>query len=675
VRAVFAILFILAGCGDNVRGNVSVNVPAAWAPAFGDFVTFTDYSGLKLGTGGAFHIEVVTDMSIPVEGYRVDVAPSVDSSDERTVAMWTVSARDILGAQYGVAAALENLGFRFRHPQATYVPGRLRDRGEGIGDLHQPQVRVRGFQLHTLHPIEGYFAFWEPDPINTHDAKRIIDWTIKNRGNYVQWVPLDNIITEPAQHAAWKPFTQEIIEYAHSRGVRVGINIQLFGSSNLQLAFDLVDKDDAPVAESIAARLPLITDGLPFDAYAVSFGEFFGAEPQKFIDSINETARQFKMLAPNAEVHGFVHVGALERVMYMGQELLYYFLLKYADPSIIPDIHTVMYYNLYDDAGGAYHHEDFAEHRQYLVDRMCAGQPAAYVPESGYWVAFDNSVPTYNPLYVYSRWRDLDLLPKEGCGPLDNHILFTTGWEWGYWLHDVATLRASYEVTPSPYELIEHAYAPDLGSETARLIEALMNVQKHSLMEQRLAGYLASRDASIDAGYKFDPPIVSQPRRIGFDEVIAAGFDIDMFTANVMVPLEQYAQKLDELNEKMEGLSLPESRWSRELRDGFEITLLRTQYIHALYTTIIAHARGTSTAESAARAQELYERAQPVIKRRHADLHDKHDRRLLDRTPNYGLYQYGYLYHADVMCYWRREMIEVRTILGTNTEILPHCLL
>lgn len=660
---------MLAACGDNIRGNISVNVPAQWAPVFRDFVAFTEYRGLALGTGGDFHIEVVDDPALPAEGYRIDRMSGTDSGDA-----WTVSARDILGAQYGVAAALENLGFRFRHPAATYVPRQPADRGEELGIVHQPQVRVRGFQLHTLHPIEGYFAFWEPSPRNGHDARRIIDWMIKNRGNYVQWVPLDNIM-DPAHHEPWKPFTQELIEYAHARGVRVGINIQLFGHSNLQLAFDLVDKDDVPIADSIAQRLPLITADLPFDVYNISFGEFFASEPQKFIDSLDEATRQFHELAPQAEVHGFVHVGAKERVTYMNEELLYYFLVKYADPSIVPDIHTVMYYNLYDDAGGAYHHEDFSEHREYLLERMCANLPAGYVPETGYWVAFDNSLPTYMPLYVYSRWRDLDGLSKEGCGPLDSHILFTTGWEWGYWLNDVTALRASYELTPSPYELIEHAYAPDLGSAAARVIEELMTEQKHALIDQRLAGYLASRDVSIEVGYQFDPPIVSQPRRIGFDEVIAQGFDVDMFTANVLVPLEEHAMRLAELNAKLDALALPNSRWSRELRDGFAIDLLRTQYIHALYTAVVAHARGESPESAYARAEELFGRAQPIIQARHADLHDTHRRRLLDRTPNFGLYQYGYLYHADTMCFWRRELIEVGTIFGKTSDPPPGCLL
>ena len=42
--------------------------------------------------------------------------------------------------------------------------------------------------MHTLHPIEGYYDFWEPSEDHLYRAKRVIDWTIKNRGNYIEWV-------------------------------------------------------------------------------------------------------------------------------------------------------------------------------------------------------------------------------------------------------------------------------------------------------------------------------------------------------------------------------------------------------------------------------------------------------------------------------------------------------
>jgi hypothetical protein len=672
VRAVIAVLFLIAGCGDNVRGNISINAPAAWLPAFSDFAIFTDYSGVRIGSDGDFRIEIIEEPGLPAEGYRIDRAVTGTAANETIT--YTVAARDLLGAQYGAAAALEYLGFRFRHPLDTYAPGVPVEGSAELGVVHQPQIRVRGIQLHTLHPIEGYFAFWEPSPDSTKDAHRIVDWVIKNRGNYLQWVPLDNIM-EPTEHDKWKPFTQELVAYAHARGIRVGINIQLFGSSNLQHAFDLYDDPDGstPISEPIAQRLPLITADLPFDAYTLSFGEFFNADPQKFIDSVNEVARQLRGFAPQAELHALVHVGATQRIMYMGRDLLYYFLVQYVDPSIIPDIHTVMYFNLYDDAGGAYQHDMFDEHRQYLLDRMCAGEPVVYQPETAYWVAFDDSIPTFTPLYVYSRWRDLDGLSKEGCGPLDAHHLFSTGWEWGYWLNDYTALRASYELAP-PAELIADAYGNDLGPRAAAAVTKLVDAQKHALIDQRLAGYMASRDVSIDTGYKFDPPIISQPKRIGFDEVIAPGFDVDTFSANIVTPLKDYADQLVALDTEVNALKLPDSRWSRELRDGFTIDALRAQYIHALYSAIVAKAHGASAQADYERAKRLMEEAQPIISGRHDDLHDSHPAQLLERKPNWLQYQYGYLFMADTMCFWERELLEVGAILGNTTETPPGCL-
>lgn len=678
MRAVLAVLFVLAACGDNVRGNISVAVPEPWAPAFDDFVAFTDYRGLALGTGGDFQIEVVEDDALPAEGYRIErTGGAAESAGSGPLGVWEVHARDLLGAQYGVAAALENLGFRFRHPYAAYAPRQPEDHGEGIGDVHQPQIRVRGLQLHTLHPIEGYFAFWEPGPGNAHDARRIIDWLIKNRGNFLQWVALDNIM-DPAQHETWKAFTQELIAYAHARGVRVGLNIQLFGRSNLQLAFDLHDDESKPLADSVAARLPLITSELPFDVYDLSFGEFFNSEPQKFIDSTNEVARQLRTFAPAAEMHAVVHVGATQRVQYAGRDLLYYFLVQYADPAIIPDIHTVMFYNLVDDAGGAYQHDNFDEHRDYLVDRMCAGQRAGYFPETAYWVAFDNSVPMYLPLYVYSRWQDVqylrDVAQMPGCSPLDEHLLFSTGWEWGYWLNDVTALRTSYEPPPaSASELIVHAYAPDLGEAGARVVAQLVDEQKTALIEQRLIGYLVGRDVAIDAGDMQTPPIISQPDRITFYDLAADPSRADEVDGK-LAQIEEYADIVAGLQRQLEALDLPNTRWTRELRDGIVMDKLRAEFVVANYRSVLAHLRGGSDAAARDRAMQILATARKQVASRHADMHDTHRRRLVDKTPNHTFYQFGYLYMADTLCYWQRELDQAGAMLGNSSEIPNSCL-
>jgi hypothetical protein len=660
VRAVSCALVLLAvSCGDNVNGNIAIDVPEPWQAAVGDLIAFSNDKGITLGGDAPLTISVVDDPAIPAESYRIEGGKGA----------WTVHAHDVLGAQYGVSGALENLGFRWRHPSEPYVPVAPADRGQEVGLLHSPQVRVRGLHIHTLHPIEGYFAFWEPGAGSTHDAHRIIDWVIRNRGNYIQWAGLDNIL-KPDEYGPWKAFTQELISYAHARGVRIGIDIELFGQSNLQNAFDLSDDTTGmvPIADEIAARLPLITQDLPFDVYDLSFGEFFDAEPQKLIDAINEVASQLRTLAPAAEMHALVHVGATQRVTYMGMDLLYYFLVKYADPSVVPDIHSVMYYDLFEDAGGAYQHTDFSEHRQYLLDRMCAGEKAAYHPEDAYWVAFDDSVPMFDPIYVHSRWLDLAQLAQAGCGPLDEHLIFSSGWEWGYWLNDYTSLRNSYELDAAPQDGIVDAYAPDMPK-AAEIVDRIATAQHDGLMRDHLAGYMAGRDAVIDAGRALN--IVSQPDRITFDQLTPDM--IGAFTANVLDRATAHADALDAIAKDLAKLDLPDSRWTREIRDGLDIDRLRARFVLATYHTVIAHLTGGDTATPLREAQKILDDAQDTVHHRDHDLHDTHATRLISRPTNHTTYQFGYLFMADTLCYWHRELAQVQNILGDASVSPPAC--
>ena len=658
-----AVLLLLASCsGDDLRGNITIVSDPQWEPALRELAALTPYSGISVGTdaGDGYQIVVTDDASIPLEGYRL-------AAEGDTL---LVRAHDVLGAQYGVTAALETLGFRFRHPFDPYIP-RVPVVTGIDGQLHQPDIRVRGIQLHTLHPIEGYFAFWEPGAGSTNDAHRIIDWVVKNRGNFLQWVPLDNI-QKPETHEAWQPFQRELIDYAHMRGIRVGINIQIYGASNLQNAYDLVDEEAMPVGPQVAERLPPITKDLPYDVYTLSFGEFFNADSQAFIDAINEVRRQLKAAAPQAETHALIHVGDKQKVQFMGEELIYYFLVKFADAEIIPNVHTVMFYNLFEDAGGAYHHDNFIDHRLFLQEKMCAGERVAYQPETAYWVAFDTSVPQFYPLYVRSRLLDLEMLqrPEGPCGTLDQHYLFSTGWEWGYWLNDVTSLRASYELM-TPANAIAAELAPDLGLPAAGLVTRMMEVQHERVMLGRLTGYLVGRDAVIDIGRAAD--IVSQPDRVTFDQLVTGqGRDEVIF---MLFQLRRYADELDALDAQLAALDLRDSRWSRELTDSFAINRLRARFVLATYEATLASIDGdpATAATRFGHAEELLARARTVVKRRHGDLHDTHGRRLLDKTTNQTFYQFGYLFFADNLCYWDRELVQVGGVLGSTTAVPPSC--
>ena len=689
-RAVCLLLSLAAAaCGDDLRGDITIVTAgdAAWTPALAEYAALTpEPASLALAavadpaavaaTGDAYgwRIVVSDDAAIPLEGYALaHPAP-------RTL---VAHAHDVLGAQYGVSAAVEDLGFRFRHPTDTLVPRvpALAATAEAdFGVVHQPEIRVRGLQLHTLHPIEGYFALWEPSPGNAHDAHATVDWLVKNRGNFLQWPALEDIL-DADRRAAWQTYEREILDDAHLRGIRVGIGLELFGSANLQRAFDLIDDTTGavPIGTQIAARLHVVLDGLPWDVVAISYGEFFDADPQSFIDANNALAAELRAQAPATELHAIVHVGGAQRVTYQGHDIPYYFLVQYADPTIIPDIHSVMYYDLFEPTGGAYQQDNFDEHRQYIVDRMCANQRAAYFPELAYWVAFDDSVPTFLPLYVHSRWLDLDGLPglaPAPCGKLDAHILFSTGYEWGYWLQNVTALHDSYEHAATAQALIDDALAPDMGAAAAAIVGELADAQDAALITKKLAAYLAGRDAVIDSGR--DLGIISQPDRVTFDQLATmTADDRSAFAIQVILPLEAHGDALDGFAARFAALDLPDSRWVREVRDGLDIDRTRVRFVAHAYRAVIAHLTGDNVTAASERglAADQLAAATAVISARHADLHDTHHDRLFARTLNQTSYGYGYLFFANSACYWNRELSQVDGALGNADLVPPDCFL
>jgi hypothetical protein len=651
--AIAGLVVAAAGCGDDVLGGVTIVAAADVAAPVASIAALTggratvvtvDDPAAGARSDHDLRIAVVVDLAC-VECYRIDAGDDPHA--------WLVHAGDRLGAEYGVAAALEDLGFRFRSPYDTYAPWAPHfdpAAAADLGVLHVPDVRVRGLQLHTIHPIEAYFALWEPGEAHLAEADRIFAWIVANRGNYVQWVALDDIM-DPARHAEWQAQTQTLLAHAHALGLRAGLNVQLFGQSNKQNAFDLSDDTTGtvPLATELAARLPLITDGLPFDVFQLSFGEFFSADPAQFIAAVNETVAALHARAAGAEIHALVHVGADQRVTYMGKDLIYYFLVAYCDPMIIPDIHTVMFYDLYEPAGGAYKHQDFGEHRAYLLDRIAAGKPAAYFPETTYWVAFDDSVPLYLPLYVRNRWLDLDRLahdPAAAGKPLDEHLIFSSGWEWGYWLGDYTALRASYHRPDTYRALVAHAFAGDLDRAVDPVVD-LIEDEHAQLQDGGLIAYVTGRDLAFDIGR--DLHIVSQPDRVTFADL--AKLDAPAraaFAADVPPRLAALADDLEARDRAIGALGL-EGRWGDELRDDFAITALRARFAATAYQAALELLAGDTAAfdRDHAALLDTLARAGDVTARRRAALHAPSGDVYTSRGGNHTLYQYGYLFNAD----------------------------
>ena len=582
---------------------------------------------------------------------------------------WLVEG-DLLGLQYGLADLLERMNYRFYHPYKSYVPSDLKSIQsiEIQKEWQEPEMIRRGLHLHTLHPIEGYYDFWEPSEEHLYRAKRVTDWMIKNRGNYIQWVGLDNITDNPIAHEAWKTHTQAILEDVHQRGATAGIGVQLFGSGNLQNAFDLVDDVNGDREAQISSRLSLVLDDLEFDVLEMSFGEFFEEEPQEFIDSVNQAYDVVQSVSPGIEMASRLHVGDDLQVTYDDQEMIYYFLAAYANPEITPWVHTVMYYNLFEPSNGAYHHADFTEHREFLFERLENGLPVAYFPESAYWVAFDNSVPVYLPMYVRSRWLDMFEIKTQseenGHSSLTDHTLFSSGWELGYWQNDVSTLRMNWAV-PESYLSVFHDLFSNYsnGEQLAQALFEFSELQKVAMIDRGLDAYTCGVDNIMELGYS--QGIVSQPTRLSFREMLEV--DVDDIVA-LQRSFQDYLSGIEQIE-----FPDPIDIWQEEIANGLQMDVYRAQFMEQLLSAILVHRQGEDSTNQLTQASETLSKAQKLMDVMRSNAWDPNSERLFTEGNNSTIYQFGYLHRASDLCYWQREQIQATNAIFGSNDAPPGC--
>ncbi len=671
---------LVAACDAGPPPSMVVYVTAEHEAIARAFVEPLPVEGVTVRVAADPAAALGTELDAPEIALVADLDCAECYRAERTEEGVVVHGDAPLGIQYGLAHVLEAMGFRFYHPQRTLAPSALAlpEASDPVfGEMHEPEMRIRGIHLHTLHPIEAYHAVWEPSEENLDQARRIVDWIVKNRGNFVQWLPLDDIRRDQSRADAVLPHQRAIVEYAHMRGVRTGVGVQLFTGANLQHAFDLTNggEDSGDEIRANLARL----DGLGFDALQLSFGEFSGEDPATFVATLNDAVAAARELWPEIDITAVVHVGNYEdlRVTYMGEEMIYYFLVRYADPTIVPWIHTVMYYDLFEDAGGAYLHDDFGEHREYLLSRLRDGERVGYYPETAYWVAFDNCVPTYLPVYIRSRWLDQARLNEVsdmgGFARLSEHVTFSSGWEWGYWQNDYVTLRSHYALTPWE-DAVGEMLAPqgERGAAVADAIVRLAELQREHLIEGRLAAYMAGRDTVIDIGREMG--IVSQPDRPLFEEVLAMdATQRAALEASVVMPLAELADATDAILSDVESAGVDDEPWLAETRDGIAVDVLRARFAHAIWASLVTDGDPSALLEEAA---SILASAQEIVDRRHAAMHDPSPERLTARRlRNATLYQYGYLREANTLCFWRRELVQARNALLGESEDVPVCVL
>jgi hypothetical protein len=592
-----------------------------------------------------------------------------------------VHGADETSLVFGAYALLEELGVRFFHPKQELIPE--------LGAPHlprslelgrKPAFGVRGVQLHLLHPTEYFRPFNEPSPENLEDAKRFIDWLVKTGQNHVQWWLLRTMDLE-----AHRPHRDAIIAYAHSRGVTAGAVAQLWGGASLQNSYDLIRTKAGWQAELEAGLDGLLESD--WDLVELGLGEFLAGNPDELVQWLDHATSFVHEKHPGVELSVVNHVGNYPNlwVDYQGAQRFFYHMPGFADQRLINNVHTVLYFDLYRD-WGAYGHPDFSLQRDFLKSQITT-RKLRYLPESAYWVTADIDVPVFLPMYAYARWLDINGLVEElaalGLPPLDGHVMFSSGHEWGYWLIDYLSAKQMW-APEQPFSELLADYARAYGScsqPIARDLGALIDVQNQYLFDQKLAPYVHGEDGADDIGELVG--ITTHPPRVRFEALLAMSADERaLFERDTLEPVELAASEIGAIEQRFERTCRRVDdalrSWCSELEHGTRIVRLRLEHSAALYRAVLDSVRGgSSAARWLERAGAIRQDAKLVIDARALD-YRWDQAHLVESWSNPTIYDFGYLRQAHQLCYWERQRVQAQSVIDDGVPALigalPSCM-
>jgi hypothetical protein len=662
-------------------------------------------------------------------GFRITVKDAGDWPNRlasRGATFVYLGAKEKLPRQYAVYEALRRLGARFYHPEQEYLPRNdpraLRDRvkrptviaADAAAQDYLPDFAHRSYTFHGAHPLEHLEAFSDGDhPID--EAERVNDWIVKNRGSRFR-----GLGRGVAGAAAREKRRAELEKLRRLLGFPTGAGITLHNQQ--QGASAVVDRSKPTppkqqIEDHVAAQLKANPEASEF---GVHFGptEFTVTPDRETVDWINWAGRKALELRPSIRVIVNDHITGSQAVQSFGDlgcptgtntdgRCDYYDLAFHTDGRFAVKVHTVMFYPL-EGPARVYNQKTFAHKLCLMKQASAKGRTLSYFPEGSWWLSFDNPIPVYLPLYIWARGRDVELvrplLAARGGGTLDEHRMFNSGHEWGYWQQDYAVGLWHWNADVTLDEVLGEIADPfcepgewDTGcaahSEAVAVLKELITHQRGMLLTRKdfrnrpggLYAYLAGEDPADEiaavTGLEF------RPVRVSFSVVQSWDADqLEHFRDTDLDALKEmetaYAGWLARLK-KIEG-QVPQSGrpWLDEIVDGVEIDLLRARQARRLYDAVLTHReavlakapdpRGEALPKLEA-AEQALRQAELVIRRR-----EKHYRYPAEQMYGGGLtpetakqngttYPYRVHTKTHLLTYWHNRSARARDVLDGRT--------
>lgn len=579
------------------------------------------------------------------------------------------------GIAFGLYGLLqEKLGIKFIHPKQTVfpkhaawpLPAQFHWRAEPLFDK-------KGFHLHTLHPLELTEQLHNPDyPGALEDIKQFIDWLVRNQQNVFQFYLLRDV-----DRGTWPGHARQFVDYAQSRGIWVGVKFSL--AVLQQKAFQTIKVLRPRYKKQIDRTLAwLFQVGWNFVTVDFTMGEYL-PKFEKLAPMIRDYMVEQITEKYDTKLMFTTHVTRpkQERVNGTISDLT-------ADEAIAKErqtgilIHTVMCYSIDEPKAPVYGNANqrFMLERAKLENQR---QETWYWPESAYWIGFDNSVPMLLLPYLSARWSDIKTMQDIG---VDNHLTFTSGWEWGYWLIDWSIARWSWrfyeDESPQPNEPLSALKDIFPQPSLTALWERALDLQNEFLKNRELLKFMVGLDPSAELPWPFDSPFQPRPdftyswllRRAGEKET--AGI-----LQGPVVELEKFAEKTEEIVKEMKSeLQLPRdkaelssllSQLQDELIRSLRVTGLRARHRALTIRALIAdrkafrqnHSTNGHPAPLLLQAREVRKTAETLVRKQEQCYRFPHDL-IAQRRPDFTSYHFGYLYPVSELLFWRREEQQVQ---------------
>lgn len=621
-----------------------------------------------------------------------------------------------LGALHGAYALLEELGFAFLHPLAPTVPPTLGIPSNSIDRRDSPRWDERIIHLHTQHPLEltELLQGWGsagPDDAAGFEAMlpewdRFLEWCIANGENAVEWF----LLTADS----WKAFANsdvrverlaKLVERAHAFGIQAGIDAPIAFAQQHSYRMLPNGGGDGDVNDELA-QIDTSIDWLMrahWDFVNIEAGtsEFTHPEPERMLAWMNEVPKyldaHYAGTTSAIKVHcsqGQVADGYPDPIT--GKPINFNMLPHHADPRLGVLPHTVQHYGLTDPAP-TYGNTDFGYMREFIRAEV-GSRRVIWYPESAYWVSFDVDVPLFLPIYADRRLSDLRLIAadedagKLGLGAnagkhIDGQLVFSSGWEWGYWLNDVVAARAAWQ-PESGASSQEAALRSALGARFRVFGEAqndvldfvvdVVKAEQELLIEGRANGtapksismrngqaYLQGWEtwddvAKLAQGTPADAFAMTQPDKLGLVDMRNPLHGGPGYSAEVEPLLAAMETHFGALADRADTLRSKIPAHARDLyddlADAMRMTALRAKQVHGLYDYVDGY-WDTPDATRRARlteARNALDSAQTIVTDREKRYRVPADRIAAWRD-NPTAYEYGYLWSVRRLFYWWRD--------------------